>query len=123
MQKQTGIIGKILLILFFAVGSLNAQEVAKSGVLDLRENDFSKSEPLPLNGEWEFFWRELIDSKQVSEDVEYRQFPHMWQNEDKLSSFGFASYRLKIILPKNYPALALSLPDMYTAYNLYVDVF
>ncbi len=121
MQRKTGVIGKILLILFFSISSLNAQEVAESGVIDLRGTDFTESEPIPLNGEWEFFWKQLVDFENVSKDIEYREFPHMWQSEEGLSSFGFASYRLKILLPKDYPALAFSIPDLYTAYNLYAD--
>lgn len=121
VHTQTGITGKALLILFLAMSSLNAQDVAESGVLDLRSFGFSESEPIPLNGEWEFYWKELIDFKETSREVEYREFPHMWQNEEELSSFGFASYRLKILLPKNYPALAFTIPDMYTAYSFYVD--
>jgi len=121
VQKYTVIIGITLLILFIALNSVNAQEVATSGILDLRKTEFSKSEPIPLNGEWEFYWKQLIDSHRINDNVEYRKFPHMWQNEEKLSSFGFASYRLKILLPEDYPALAFSIPDLYTAYNLYVN--
>lgn len=121
MRIQSVIIGKILLFFFFTFGDLNAQQIAESGTIDLRSVNFSESDPIPLNGEWEFFWKEFIDSKELVRDPEFREFPHMWQNEEGLDSFGYATYRLKIILPSEYPALGFSFPDMYTAYNFYVD--
>ncbi|WP_209452059.1 hybrid sensor histidine kinase/response regulator [Leptospira ryugenii] len=38
-----------------------------------------------------------------------------------LPSFGYATYRLNVLLPDNRETLALSIPVLHTAYRLYVD--
>jgi signal transduction histidine kinase len=42
-------------------------------------------------------------------------------NGHPLSSDGYASYELTILLPKQRPRLALEVPDVYASYNLYVN--
>jgi hypothetical protein len=35
--------------------------VASKGVLDLRQWNFEKDGPIDLTGEWEFFWKQLLE--------------------------------------------------------------
>ncbi len=101
---------------------LHAQPVAEKGVLDLRNHDFESSEFIPLNGEWEFLWKQLaLKDSAVSNSARFVDMPHLWNKDSKISSFGYASYKLKIILPESYPALAFSIPDLYTSYVFYVE--
>ena len=37
--------------------------VARSGILDLREWDFNRDGPAKLDGEWDFYWKELHDRR------------------------------------------------------------
>ena len=39
------------------------QPKAINGVLDLRDWDFDKDGPVKLDGEWEFYWKQLLFPK------------------------------------------------------------
>ena len=59
---------KIYLLLFFTslilcsceVDNKKQQPFVKSGILDLTNWDFSKDGPVKLDGEWEFYWNQLL---------------------------------------------------------------
>lgn len=97
-----------------------AQPFIQRGILDLSNHDFENNSEILLNGEWQFFWNELIQPSQAIRTIPKTvSFPHLWNNDEELNSFGYATYKIKILLPKEYPQLALTLPDMYSSYRLY----
>lgn len=105
--------------------TLPAHPVAKNGVLDLRAG------PMPdkteLNGEWFFYWQQLLTpGEKPRNNYSLINFPSLWSsgykvNGKKLPAFGFATYQLTVLLPKNHGELRLSVPDVYCAYKLYVN--
>jgi len=78
--------------------------MAESGVIDLRKWDFSKDGIVALNGEWEFYWKQLLapdDFKNNKiEEKNYIRIPGVWKNfiykNKKLKNYGFATFRLII---------------------------
>ncbi len=110
-------------MLFLLVGNTGkAQPISERGVLDLSNYNFNNSKPLTLEGDWQFFWNELLPPETPLRSVpELVPMPHLWNNYEELGSFGYATYRLKILLPDNYPKLAIHMPDVYTSYALYID--
>lgn len=97
---------------------------AKKGVMDLRGFDFDKA--IPLDGEWVFFWNKFVmpgDTQATSRF--YVNFPAKWTDLSiggrKLPSFGYATYQLNLLLPREGKVLRIALPDMYSAYNLYLN--
>lgn len=112
----------MVLVLFLSIES-EAQPFAENGILDLSAIDFVNQQAIELNGEWGFYWKELVAPAKVdsSPPPDYVQFPYLWSNDPGLSSFGYATYTLQVIKPKNHPRLALSIPDLYTAYTLYLN--
>ncbi|MCR9252033.1 MAG: response regulator [bacterium] len=121
------------LIIFWIFSSLfttsnliaqNTQPVAKDGVLDLSQWNFDNGDVL-LNGEWEFYWQELLSVQERSANRKIIQFPQLWNDMDlegvNIDSRGYATYRLRLILPPNRPSLAVELPDYYSAYELFID--
>src|SRR5690606_34663933 len=98
------------------------QVLAKQGVLDLRETDLSKD--IRLDGEWEFYWYQLHIPADISTPV-YVRFPALWNdtklNDQALSGTGYATYRLKVLLPKTSEQLRINMPEVYCAYNLYLN--
>ncbi len=115
-----------VLISFFALSLIciesNAQPVVQRGILDLSKYNLADSEPVKLNGEWQFFWKDLIEpGTPIRKMPELVPFPHLWNNDPELGSFGYATYKMKIILPQDYPNLALTIPDMYSAYQLFIN--
>lgn len=79
---------------------------AEKGFLDLSDYDLER--PVALNGEWEFYWRELIDPSEFPLDITeenrfYHEFPQTWNsrkiNNESTGSYGYATFRLRIKLP------------------------
>lgn len=76
---------------------------AVSGLLDLRGWDFDAYGPVPLSGEWEFFWEQLLEPEQGPEgERSLITVPGIWgESGEGLASddrrTGFATYRLTIL--------------------------
>ena len=100
--------------------------LAKNGILDLRQIDLHTT-TVPLNGEWEFYWKQLANPGETENlSVAYGSFPALWNNTtvngSKLPNTGYASYRLRVLLPKNYQQqLAIQIPDTYCSYKLFLN--
>ncbi|MGE5705027.1 MAG: ATP-binding protein [Clostridia bacterium] len=100
--------------LWFTTHETPAHPDATQGVLDLRGWDFKHSRTIPLNGEWEFYpeafftHEDFVRSK--ARQPHYVQVPGDWRNafpqsEQASSSFGYGTYRLRILVdqPLNEP--------------------
>lgn len=93
------------------------------GILDLRNNDLTY--PVSLAGEYDFYWNVLSSSGEKLDTLkkEVVRFPGLWNdvtlNGEKLGPFGYATYRLKILLPEKNVHYAAIIEDMYCAYALY----
>ena len=107
-----------------SIGNFKAQK----GILDLRNWDFAKNGPIKLDGEWEFYWEKLYSLEEINSiflNKTYLQLPNTWNNTvidgKPLSGNGFATYRLKILLPENSPALAIRSQQQATAFKIFVN--
>jgi len=91
---------------------------AEEGVLDLRGWDINELPFIPLNGEWEFFWNQLLESGEF-EGVEsaFAEVPGTWTD----SETGYATYRLHLITDPLERNLALRNQSAGTAMNILVD--
>lgn len=47
--------------------------------------------------------------------------PHLWGKDSSTNIEGYATYELTIYLPEKHPDLALTIPDLLTAYSLYIN--
>jgi len=119
----------VVLLLFslsncFALSS--AMPTAVNGVLDLRKQTFT--DKIPLNGQWFFYWHQLQYPTLVPSNTTQGtlvKFPFKWTgyvlNGQKLPAFGYATYRLTILLPKTKETLRISVPDSYCASRLFIN--
>ncbi len=120
--------GKFLLcvIVLLAIGMNVTAREAQKGVLDLRDADLSAA-PVPLNGEWTFFWEQLLSPDAISSSTQdFFYFPELWNNHSShggvpLSRNGFATYHLTILLPRDRTDLALRIKHVYSAARLYIE--
>lgn len=116
------------------IQNLNATELtAHNGMIDLRNWDFAKSGVVELNGKWEFYpWKYCNPVEFLSSNLpraEYVSVPASWtkysSGKNKMPVFGYATYRLTIILDsKKFHGtreLAFGMPDMFSAYKLWID--
>jgi signal transduction histidine kinase len=97
---------------------------AKEGVIDVRKETFSKK--IALDGEWVFYWNKLVEPKDLpAANGVNVDFPKIWNhitiNGKKLPSFGYATYKLTILLPKSGKTFRVSMPDVYCAYRLLLN--
>lgn len=97
---------------------------AIAGVVDLTGYDWS-SGPLYLAGEWAFHWQEWTPPEKPLSSGPFLKVPGPWNDfpvaGERVGGSGFASYRLKVILPENTPALALRVGHFDSAYRLYIQ--
>lgn len=104
---------------------------AVKGISQLEyDNRTPKEQKVSLQGEWEFYWQQLLDPEDIKYSnlrPDYIQVPSSWRgqiiNDVKLTNYGYGTYRLKIKLPsedigKNK---ALYLRYIGSAYQLWVD--
>ncbi|MFC3801304.1 ATP-binding protein [Cohnella sp. GCM10012308] len=105
-------------------GDPGGKPVAKDGIIDLNGYSFEKSGTVPLAGEWRFSRESLRPGAGYDRTI---RVPGIWGglpdgNGDLLPSQGYGTYRLALRnLPANNPMLGIRLPNLSTAYALYVD--
>ncbi len=102
---------------------LSAPELprAEQGLLDLSAVSLSEQPWVRLDGEWDFMWEKFVDPQNTWPTQDSTHYvPAHWGGFS--GKQGFASYRLKVKLGKIYSQpLALKIPEMATAYGLYLN--
>ncbi|MBL8020662.1 MAG: adenylate/guanylate cyclase domain-containing protein [Leptospirales bacterium] len=107
------------------------QPRALSGWLDLSGYDFNRSGPARLDGAWDLYWAQLVGPGELGLNTREPDgafnLPGVW-NQLKLrdgrviaSGEGYATLRLRVLLPPGLERLALKLPIASTAYRLWVN--
>jgi len=118
------------LLSHFLVPAIGAEPIAVKGIIDLRESAGNKF-IFKLNGEWEFYWlkklgpRDFYLANPPLPDL-FGQVPSYWTSYStdrfKPSGKGFATYRLRILLPPGFRnSLAFDMPVFDSSYEVYVD--
>jgi len=101
--------------------------VANRGVIDLTKYDFNASGPLEIRGEFEFYWNQMLNpaDENISGEMVYMKVPGSWLNMKdeypQLERYGFATYRLLMILPEGMTDIALKLEDVYSASGIFLN--
>ncbi|WP_042200862.1 ATP-binding protein [Paenibacillus camerounensis] len=106
---------------------------SEQGFLDLTQHSISK-QPVKLQGEWAFYWQELLSPEDIHNRLAGRQtadryinIPQSWLGYrlegQALSGEGYATFRLVIRLSgqDRNEQLALELPSIFHAYRLWVN--
>jgi signal transduction histidine kinase/CheY-like chemotaxis protein len=111
-----------IFINFFNGFASDQTPLAKNGVLDLRGQSFNQS--IPLTGEWKFYWKQLIIPTDSTKG-KIVPFPLKWNeltiDGQQLPAFGYATYQLKVLLPKTKESLRIGMADVYCAYRLFLN--
>lgn len=102
--------------------------VVRNGGLAI-DIDVFEREAVGLNGDWEMYWGQLLKPGDIATATDlspiYSRLPQLWNgatdHEEMKLGKGAATYRLRIIFDEQPPMLALSLPDFYTSYKLWVN--
>ncbi|MCC6286537.1 MAG: response regulator [Chitinophagaceae bacterium] len=119
------IIAAGVLIFGFKEKSSQIDIPAMQGVLDLGMENIAKGNFI-LDGKWEFYWSELLKPGDLPQyQPAYITVPNIWNNIElngkSLSPIGYATYKLKLILPSHRPEMAIEIPDTYSCYILFIN--
>jgi len=135
MARYLRILILIIALFFILTGCSIIQDEeypkAANGVLDLSNWDFHNKGEVNLDGEWEFYWQELLEpadfkTKQLPTPY-YMDIPRPWEGymvaEEKLLGDGYATFRLNLHIPdeSKIKVYGLEVLPMVTAYKLWVD--
>lgn len=109
---------------------------ATGGVLDVREDAVRPgAEGIPLHGEWEFYWHQLLKPEQLHSGAAETpsvgiEVPGSWQSQQASVfggtedvRYGYGTYRLQVQLPPEDVgrSQALYIRSVGSAYRLWVD--
>ncbi len=109
------------------------EPTARAGVIDLREWDFERDGTVTLNGEWEFFWNQLLSPDDFSEAAaegadapstpgNHIPVPRVWNGLEvdgiTLEGGGYGTYRLVILVAPG-DGYAVKILDAANAYALW----
>jgi signal transduction histidine kinase/CheY-like chemotaxis protein len=106
-------------------GHTAQRTLIKEGLIDLRDHDLDQ--PVELSGDWEFYWDKLLTPKQITTTYPtgYMCVPCTWNDvtvgDTELSGIGYATYRLRVVLPKEHLEVGIILPDVYTSSRIFMD--
>jgi len=120
------VIISILIFLFLSCGAADSSTPkAEKGILDLRGFDLSGDKIAPLNGEWNFCWKELLSPSEACKKTgDFYNVPGSWKssgsNIDRTSD-GYGTLSLTIHKDKTTTPLALKIPSISSSYNLWIN--
>lgn len=134
MKKNNLLIIVIMMILIVTLilfsskkNRIEQKKVITNGILTISEEEFEKAEKIKLDGEWEFYWKQLIYPEDFKEIVakDYIKVPGLWNGHvvdgEKIKGEGYATFRLLIDYKGKDEIFGLEINDMGTAYDLYID--
>lgn len=100
----------------------------QNGYIDLSACTFDDSSVFPLDGEWEFYWQQLLDPQDTlsgtAKAPAYMAVPGAWgpgTETTGFSRYGYATYRLLLQLPPEVPAFALKVNNIRNASQVFVN--
>ena len=130
--------GRILVLLgmcmALAACSSNSDRVekplAREGILDLSDWNFTEDGIFPLDGDWEIYWNSLLEpsdfrSPGIMQAKEYFRVPSFWNKQiiggEQAGGAGYATLRLNVNLEGQEDLYRIRIIRIYTAYNAWVN--
>ena len=119
------VIASAILIFGFRQKSLHTSYPAAEGLIDLSEENIESGNFI-LEGQWEFYWEQLLTPEDLPAfNPAFVHVPSLWNNLElngkPLSPHGYATYKLKVILPHHQSEMGLTIYDVYSSYKFYVN--
>lgn len=100
--------------------------LVRRGELDLRTWNKEQYPVVSLDGEWEFYWHQLLTGGESSyEQPHFAVLSRPWNEQpimqETLPRDGFATYHLRVFIPRGMDSVALAVPAVFNSYALYAD--
>lgn len=120
------------LLLSFTLTSMSQDWTPpEKGILDIRGISFNEGTHLKLNGEWEFYWEQLLEPSDFKftnppKPTLYAHVPSYWTDHEHpdidFGGTGYASYRLVILLPVKRPSqIAFDVPVFDVSFRMFLN--
>jgi signal transduction histidine kinase len=96
-------------------------------LINLQGTTIDNSTEIELDTGWEFYWKELIvpgnfkKSKPLAIVSLNNWTSFALSNKEKLPSFGYATYRLKISIPEERSHVSLQIPKAFSSSKLWIN--
>lgn len=135
-MKKLYVMSCILIVLVLLMTGCNrnskssAVPTAQDGVVNLQNWDLDHDGMIKLNGEWEFYWKQLLHPTDFKENgtrgsVEFLKVPSFWNDNKELQTGkGYATYRVVLQLHgrDNGKLLSLYMPfGVESAYKVWIN--
>ena len=96
----------------------------QGGVIDLRNWNFDTKGKVMLNGNYGFFWNEFLEN--WKDPSAYIPVPASWANKTAMQGKaypidGYATYAVRLLLPKNAPSLSISLQNRFPSLTVFAN--
>ena len=96
----------------------------QGGVIDLRNWNFDTKGKVSLNGTYGFFWNEFLED--WKEPSDYIAVPSSWTAKaagqgKAYPSNGYATYAIRLLLPKGAPSLSLYLKNRFPLLTVFAN--
>lgn len=121
-----------LLLVFFILFNLpekNDPPKIKNGLLELDQWSFGKNGKLALDGEWRFYWNQLLLPEDFKNDPVINEslinVPGYWNKltpkPNTIKGNGYSTYRLVIHSREKIKDIAIKVDAIFSAYKLWID--
>lgn len=115
-------------------------------VIDLRDKDWSSKQSFSLDGYWNTYWNRFIPPQDIykteespikfpvpgvwnknpyrfveNQRVDTMKGEHIQEQQVIYPPLGLATYHAKVLVPQNLEPIYLYIPDMPSAYKLYIN--
>lgn len=103
------------------------EPLAENGMIDLRDWSFDRDGQVPLSGKWSFFGSQLLTpgNPLLSQAEHHVMVPRSWNSYREQSGIrngqGYATYELKVLVPRSDRVLALRVPNIFSSYRLWIN--
>ena len=118
----------ILLLLFFIQSFLGTNLIAQNqDSLIFNSKELYDKEPIKLQDNWEFYWKELIEPGNFKQHtpldlVNLTSWTNYKDNSNiNLPAFGYATYRLNFTIAKDRPHVSIYIPRVIASYKLWIN--
>ncbi|HON78918.1 MAG TPA: GAF domain-containing protein [Spirochaetota bacterium] len=107
-----------------------ATPTAYKGILDLQDWDFRTQGIIELNGQWEFYWNQLLAAEDFNNTISprkkgYLHVPDSWDtltvHGSPLENKGYGTYRLIVKTGAAPPLLGMRLKQVFQASKVWIN--
>lgn len=118
----------MIVLVFYYIHAMERTSYVKQGEIDLSATDFEQKGVIALDGEWEFYWNQLLepaDFKQPNKGTfQYLEVPGNWSSDQEGNVYpnkGYATYRVTLHHIPNTEYFGLKKANIRNSSKLFVN--